>query len=63
MCIQSVAPVSAVPLIAWIYDGTGGFYWLFVLMAALAILALVGTWLLPDGDAPASRPRREAPAE
>jgi FSR family fosmidomycin resistance protein-like MFS transporter len=54
---------TAVPLIAWIYDGTGGFYWLFVLMAALASLALVGTWLLPDGDAPASRPRREAPAE
>jgi hypothetical protein len=37
-------------LIAWIYDSTGGFYWLFVMMGALAAVALVGAFMLPGSD-------------
>ena len=49
---------SAVPLIAWVYDSTGGFYWLFVMMGVLAAVALAGASMLPESDAapPARRP-------
>jgi hypothetical protein len=49
---------SAVPLIAWVYDSTGGFYWLFVMMGVLAAVALAGAFMLPESDAapPARRP-------
>ncbi|HKJ00434.1 MAG TPA: MFS transporter [bacterium] len=36
-----------VPLVALIYDGTGGFYWLFVAMAAFALTAASVGLLLP----------------
>lgn len=55
---------TAVPLIAWVYDATGGFYWLFVPMAALAALALAGAWMLPVAETQAPRPAtRPAAAE
>jgi hypothetical protein len=50
----------AVPMIAWVHGATGGFYWLFVLMGALAIVALAGAFLLPDSEA--ATPERRAPA-
>jgi MFS family permease len=55
---------SAVPLIAWVYEATGGFYWLFVPLAVLAAVALVGAWMLPVAEAQAARPAsRPAAAE
>jgi FSR family fosmidomycin resistance protein-like MFS transporter len=53
---------TAVPLIAWVYSATGGFFWLFMLMGALALVALAGAWLLPVSDA-ATPTRRMAAAE
>lgn len=50
----------AVPMIAWVYGATGGFYWLFVLMGALAVIALAGAFMLPDSEA--ATPARRAPA-
>lgn len=38
----------AVPLVALIYDHTGGFYWLFVVMAAFAGTAAIVGLLLPN---------------
>jgi len=42
--------VSAVgvPLVALIFDGTGGFFWLFIAMAAFAFLAASAALLLPS---------------
>jgi MFS transporter, FSR family, fosmidomycin resistance protein len=51
---------SAIPLIALIYESTGGFFWLFIAMGVLAVVALVGALLLPTGEAEnlrASTPR------
>jgi MFS transporter, FSR family, fosmidomycin resistance protein len=48
---------AAIPLIGYIYDATGGFFWLFVLLGALAAIVFVAGWLLP-----AERPREPARA-
>lgn len=53
---------TAVPLIAWVYASTGGFFWLFMLMGALALVALAGAWMLPVSEA-ATPARRMAAAE
>jgi MFS family permease len=37
----------AIPLIAWIYEATGGFVWLFVMLAMVAVMASVAAALLP----------------
>jgi FSR family fosmidomycin resistance protein-like MFS transporter len=37
----------AIPLIAWIYETTGGFIWLFVMLAGVAVMASVAAALLP----------------
>ena len=50
----------AVPMIAWVYGATGGFYWLFVFMGGLAVIALAGAFMLPDSEA--ATPARRAPA-
>ena len=56
---------SSIPLIAWMYEATGGFYWLFMLMGMLAILAMIGAALLPISDATTdvATPSRIVPAE
>jgi len=55
---------SSIPLIAWMYEATGGFYWLFILMSALATIAMIGAAMLPNGEAQAVAPQaRAAPAE
>lgn len=46
---------SSIPLIAWMYEATGGFYWLFILMGSLAATAMIGAAMLPSGEA-SSRP-------
>ena len=38
---------GAIPLIAWIYAATGGFVWLLVVLAAVAVLASAAAVLLP----------------
>lgn len=40
---------AGVPLIAWIYGATGGFEWLFFVMAAMAAAAAVACLSLPGG--------------
>ncbi len=50
----------AVPLVALIYDRTGGFYWLFVAMAAFATMAAAVGLLLPGEGATADAPARPA---
>ncbi|MEM7254694.1 MAG: MFS transporter [Pseudomonadota bacterium] len=41
-----------VPLVAYIFDSTGGFYWLFVLLAGLAVItAVVGASLPSESEA------------
>ncbi len=40
---------AGVPLIAWIYGATGGFAWLFFVMAAMAAAAAVACLSLPGG--------------
>lgn len=44
-----VAPV-AVQLVSWIYGATGGFFWLFALLGAVALLALIAILLLPGDE-------------
>jgi MFS family permease len=39
---------SAIPLIGWIFDTTGGFYWLFILLGALAAIVFFAAFLLPS---------------
>lgn len=57
---------AAIPLIAWIYESTGGFIWLFVVLAGFAVTAAIATALLPgrggDGAPEFDAPRVE-PAE
>ncbi|MBL8700584.1 MAG: MFS transporter [Alphaproteobacteria bacterium] len=54
---------SAIPLIAWIYGSTGGFFWLFILMGGLAGTALLGAALIPaKAGAAAPQPARASPA-
>lgn len=48
---------AAIPLIGYIYDATGGFFWLFVLLGALAAIVFAAAWLLPD-----ERPRQPSRA-
>ncbi|PCI36774.1 MAG: MFS transporter [Rhodospirillaceae bacterium] len=31
-----------------VYDATGGFYWIFVILGALAVVGFLGGWLLPN---------------
>jgi hypothetical protein len=52
-----------VPLIGQVYDSTGGFFWLFmVLSMAAALVAAIGAFLPSDRAATASRgPVRDAP--
>ncbi len=55
---------SSIPLIAWIYEATGGFYWLFIMMSVLATIAMIGAAMLPTGEAQAAAPQsRIVPAE
>lgn len=46
---------AAVPIVAFIHDRTGDFYWLFVLLAALATVVALAALALP-------RERASAPA-
>jgi FSR family fosmidomycin resistance protein-like MFS transporter len=39
---------SAIPLIAYIFDTTGGFFWLFILLGTLAAIVFVAAFLLPS---------------
>lgn len=52
---------ASIPLIAYIYDSTGGFFWLFVLLGVLAGVVFLGALLLP-GDRRVTAPAA-APAE
>jgi MFS family permease len=56
---------ACVPLVGQIYDRTGGFYWLFVLLGiCAALVALIGAFLPNDKAAAAPAPAGEAqPAE
>ncbi|HUB94660.1 MAG TPA: MFS transporter [Stellaceae bacterium] len=45
-----------VPLVATVYDRTGGFSWLFVILAALAAIAVAAGSFLPLDRAPALAP-------
>lgn len=40
----------SVPLIATVYDATGGFFWIFVVLAGLAIIAAVAAAMLPADE-------------
>ncbi|MBM3524083.1 MAG: MFS transporter [Alphaproteobacteria bacterium] len=40
---------SAIPLIAWIYGATGGFFWLFIVMGCLASVSMLAASLIPAG--------------
>lgn len=42
---------SAIPLIGFIHDTTGGFYWLFILLGALAVIVFAAALLLPNDRA------------
>lgn len=54
---------SAIPLIAWIYGTTGGFFWLFILMGCLAATSMLGAAFLPGSASDAeARARRATPA-
>jgi MFS family permease len=39
---------SAIPLIGFIFDTTGGFFWLFILLGTLAAIVFVAAFLLPS---------------
>jgi FSR family fosmidomycin resistance protein-like MFS transporter len=52
---------SAIPLIALVYDATGGFVWLFVAMGVLALMALVAALMLPAGEPRAAAVASPAP--
>lgn len=43
---------AAIPLIAYIHDATGGFYWLFILLGALAAIVFLAALLLPGERRP-----------
>jgi FSR family fosmidomycin resistance protein-like MFS transporter len=42
---------SAIPLIGYVHDTTGGFYWLFILLGALAVIVFAAALLLPNDRA------------
>ncbi len=44
---------AAIPLIAYVHDTTGGFFWLFVLMGILAAVVFLAALLLPSERHPA----------
>ena len=48
--------VAAVPLVAGVHDGTGGFLWLFLVLAAFATMTLVSALFLPAAQVPEPRP-------
>jgi len=52
---------SAIPLIALIYESTGGFFWLFIAMGVLAAVATIGALLLPTGEAAVARAAQVQP--
>ncbi len=45
----------AIPLVAVLYDGTGGFFWLFVILSALAAIVAIAGALLPTERGDSSR--------
>ena len=55
---------AGVPLIAWIYGSTGGFAWLFFVMAAMAAVAAVACFSLPGGrdEVPVAQPEKAVAA-
>lgn len=53
---------AAIPLIAYVYETTGGFYWLFVLLGALAAIVFFAALLLPSDRKPVARPEPLAEA-
>lgn len=42
---------AAIPLIGYVYDATGGFFWLFILLGTLAAIVFVAAFLLPNDRA------------
>ena len=48
--------VAAVPLVAGVHEGTGGFLWLFLVLAAFATMTMVSALILPATAAPAAEP-------
>jgi len=46
-----------------IYDATGGLHWLFMLLAAVAVVGFSVSWLLPDTSAPKPQQAEPQPAE
>jgi len=56
------APLALL-IVARINEATGGFYWLFVLLAGLAALVFAAALLLPGDPRPAPGPRVVQPAE
>jgi FSR family fosmidomycin resistance protein-like MFS transporter len=46
---------AAIPLIGYVYDTTGGFFWLFILLGALAVIVFAAALLLPNDRAPVAR--------
>jgi MFS transporter, FSR family, fosmidomycin resistance protein len=51
-----------VPLVAWLYDNTGGFWWLFIVMGAIALMIAASALFLP-GERRQRSPLVAAPAE
>lgn len=53
---------AAIPLIGFIHDTTGGFFWLFILLGALATVVFAAALLLPNDRArmPARAPSPQA---
>ena len=37
----------AIPMVAWIHDGTGSFYWYFMAMAGFSSLIVIAAMFLP----------------
>lgn len=54
---------SAIPLIGYVYDTTGGFYWLFILLGALAVIVFAAALLLPNDRATVPARAVAEPAE
>jgi FSR family fosmidomycin resistance protein-like MFS transporter len=54
---------SAIPLSGWIFDTTGGFFWLFILLGALAAIVFAAAFLLPSDRTPARPVAVAEPAE
>ena len=46
---------AAIPLIGYVYDTTGGFFWLFILLGILAMVVFVAALLLPNDRAAVPR--------